>query len=73
MEERNYLDGWSAQGSDMHARVAVRVISNLQRLVLKVRMDKPLKTPLQKKRQPCSLIVFCARTFLPEDHRALCT
>ena len=33
--ERNYLGGWSAQGSDRHARVAKRRISNMQKLVIK--------------------------------------
>ena len=32
-EERDYLGGWSARGSDTYTRVAVRVVSNLQRLV----------------------------------------
>ena len=40
-EERDYLGGWSAQGRDRCSRVAVRVASNLQRLVIKGLMDKP--------------------------------
>ena len=33
--ERDYLGGWSAQGSDRYARVAKRRISNMQKLVVK--------------------------------------
>ena len=32
-EEWDYLGEWSVEGSDKYARVAARVISNLQRLV----------------------------------------
>ena len=45
-EERDYLGGWSARGSDTYTRVAVRVISNLQRLVIRALIEQPNADPL---------------------------
>ena len=39
MEQRDYLGGWSAQGSDNYSRVAARMISNLQKLVVSARQS----------------------------------
>ena len=38
-EQRDYLGGWSAQGSDNYSRVAARMISNLQKLVISARQS----------------------------------
>ena len=38
-EQRDYLGGWSAQGSDNYSRVAARMISNLQKLVISSRQS----------------------------------
>ena len=40
-EERDYLGGRSARGSDAYSRVAVRVISNLQRFVVRALIEIP--------------------------------
>ena len=45
-EERGYLGGWSARGSDTYTRVAVRVISNFQRLVIRALIERPNFDPL---------------------------
>ena len=37
--------GWSARGSDTYTRVAVRVISNLQRLVIRALIEQPDADP----------------------------
>ena len=39
MEQRDYLGGWGAQGSDNYSRVAARMFSNLQKLVINVRQS----------------------------------
>ena len=36
-DQRDYLGGWSAQGSDSYTRVAARMITNLQKLVIRAR------------------------------------
>ena len=38
-EQRDYLGGWSAQGSDRYTRVAERMITNLQRMVITARQS----------------------------------
>ena len=38
-EQRDYLGGWSAQGSDNYSRVAARMFSNLQKLVIIARQS----------------------------------
>ena len=45
-EERNDLGGWSAHGSDTCTRVAVRVISNLQRLLIRALIEQTNADPL---------------------------
>ena len=45
-EEREYLVRWRARGSDTYTRVAVRVISNLQRLVIRALIEQPNADPL---------------------------
>ena len=45
-EERDYLGGWSARGSDTYARAAVRVISNLQRPVIRALIEQLNADPL---------------------------
>ena len=39
MEQRDYLGGWGAQGSDNYSRVAARMFSNLQKLVINARQS----------------------------------
>ena len=39
MEQRDYLGGWVAQGSDNYSRVAARMFSNLQKLVISARQS----------------------------------
>ena len=71
-EERDYLGGWSAHGSDTYTRVAVRVISNLQRLVIKALVERPNADPLAEEE---TIIQFesllCAKGVVLED-RARC-
>ena len=38
-EQRDYLGGWVAQGSDNYSRVAARMFSNLQKLVISARQS----------------------------------
>ena len=45
-EERDYLGVWSARGSDTYTRAAVRLISNLQRLVIRALIEQPNADPL---------------------------
>ena len=58
-ELRDHLGGWSAQGSDHYARVAGRMITNSQKLVISARQD--LSDDLsQRQKQPRSSTITCA-------------
>ena len=59
-EQRDYLGGWSAQGSDNDSRVAARMISNLQKLVISSRQSS-LGDPLQRRTQPRNWTTTFAR------------
>ena len=58
-EERDCLGRWSARGSDTYSRVAVRVISNLQRLVIQGCDRMPI--PWQRRRPSFNSNPSCAR------------
>ena len=71
-EERYYLRGWSARGSDTYTRVAVRVISNLQRLVFRALIERPNADPLAEEETILQFESFmCEKGVGPED-RAKC-
>ena len=56
------------QGSDKYARVAVHVISNLRRLVIKASMDKPSDDPIAEEQTDMQFENFvCGKGFAPLD------
>ena len=71
-EERCYLGRWSARGSDTYTRVAARVISNLQRLVIRALIERPNADPLAEEETILQFESFmCEKGVGPED-RAKC-
>ena len=71
-KERDSLGGWSARGSDTYTLVAVRVISNLQRLVIRALIERPNVDPLAEEETIIQFESFlCEKGVGPED-RAKC-
>ena len=71
-EERDYLGGWSARGSDTYTRVAVRVISNIQRLIIRALIERPNADHLAEEETILQFESFmCEKGVGPED-RAKC-
>ena len=67
-EERNDLGGWSAHGSDTCTRVAVRVISNLQRLVIRALIEQTNADPLAEEETITQFESFlCEKGVAPAD------
>ena len=71
-KKRNYLGGWSARGSDTFSRVTIRVVSNLQRLVIRALIEQPNADPLAEEETITQIECFlCENRVAPED-RAKC-
>ena len=67
-EERYYLGGLSARGSDRCTRVAVRVISNLQMLVIRALFERPNVDPLAEEQTITEFESFlCEKGVAPAD------
>ena len=67
-EHRDYLGGWSARGSDTYTRVAVGVISNFQRLVIRALIERPSANPLAEEETILQFESFmCEKGVGPED------
>ena len=60
-EERDYIGGFSAQGSDKFSRVAIRVISNLHRVVMKPLIDKQSEGSLAEDETSIQFRIIFAR------------
>ena len=71
-EERDSLGGWSARGSDTYTRVAVRVISNLQRLVIRALIEKPNADPLAEEETIIQFESFLCEKGVGPEERARC-
>ena len=70
-DQKNYLGGWSAQGSDSYTRVAARMITNLQKLVIKA-SQSPAEDPFAEAETSKQFDDhLCSMGYSPED-RALC-
>ena len=71
-EERDYLGGWTARGSDTCSRVAVRVISNLQRLVVRALIERPNADPLAEEETILQFESFMCEKGVGPEERAKC-
>ena len=72
-EQRDYLGGWSAQGSDRYTRIAGRMVTNLQKLVIIGRQgssEDPFAEAETAKQLDDHL---CSKGYSVEDRAKCCT